>query len=766
MITIEPSSLALFWACVIAIAILLYVILDGFDLGVGILYGTTRDEALRVEMTAAISPYWHGNQTWLVILGASLFAAFPVVYAVFLAAFYIPVLLLLFGLIFRGVAFEFRHGDRTRMLWDRGFFLGSTIATFVQGAAVGAMIGGIPVANNQFAGGTLDWLRPLPLLAGIGLVLGYALLGAGWLVLKSEGRLREWGRRRIPWLAAAVLIVLCLATIAAFGERNRIEGQLFLGRTWGLIFPGIGLLAMLGVFAGVHLRRDAWPFAMTAVFFISAFLSMATMFWPYMIPYSVTIGSAAAPDASLYFLFWGALFVLPVVGAYTAGVYWLFRGKFPAAVASANLHRILVIGGGAAGLELATRLGDQLGRRLLADVTLVDRSRTHLWKPLLHEFAAGSMDQSVHEVDFIAHAHWHHFRYRIGEMIGLDRSKREVQIAATVDEDGQQVTPPRTLGYDTLIMAVGSHGNDFGTPGVGQHAILLDTPIEARRFHHRLVNACIRANAQSGPLRPEQLHVAIIGAGATGTELAAELRYTTRQLIAYGLDRIDAEKNIRIVLIEAADRILPALPPSFSDATIKLFAELGVQVRTSARVAEVTSNGVKLANGDFIPAELVVWAAGVKAPDFLRNLDGLESNRANQLVVSASLQTTRDNNIFAMGDCAACPWFGTAGKIVPPRAQAAHQQATHLVRQMKRRLAGRPLNSWRYRDFGSLVSLSEYSTVGNLIGGFWVQGLFARTMYLSLYKMHELALHGLTKVTLDTTSRLMTRRTEPHVKLH
>jgi NADH dehydrogenase len=766
MIAVEPSSLALFWACVIAVAILLYVILDGFDLGIGILFGTTRDEGLRAGMMAAISPFWHGNQTWLVIVGASLFAAFPAVYGVFLAAFYIPVLLLLFGLIFRGVAFEFGHEDRTRVLWDRGFFLGSTVATFVQGAAVGAMIGGIPVANNQFAGGTLDWLRPLPLLGGIGLVLGYALLGASWLVLKSEGELRAWARRRIPGLAVAVLIVFSMATIAAFGERERIEGQLFLGRTWGLIFPSIGLLAMLGVFAGVRLHRDAWPFAMTAVFFISAFLSMATMFWPYMIPYSVTVGNAAAPDASLYFLFWGALFVLPAVGAYTAGAYWLFRGKLPAAPLCADLHRILVVGGGAAGLELATRLGDQLGRRRLADVTLIDKSRTHLWKPLLHEFAAGSMDQSVHEIDFIAHAHRHHFRYRVGEMIGLDRNKREVQIAAYVDEGGQQVTPPRAFGYDTLIMAVGSHGNDFGTPGVAQHAILLDTPIEARKFHGRLVNACIRANAQSVPLRPEQLHIAIIGAGATGTELAAELRYTTRQLVAYGLDRLDADKNIRIVLIEAADRILPALPPSFSDAVGKLFTELGVQVRTSARVAEVTSTGVKLATGDFIPAELVVWAAGVKAPDFLRNLDELETNRANQLVVSASLQTTRDNDIFAIGDCAACPWRDNGGKIVPPRAQAAHQQAAHLVGQMKRRLVGRPVKSWRYRDFGSLVSLGKYSTVGNLMGGLWVQGLVARTMYLSLYKMHELALHGLAKVTLDTTARLMTRRTEPHVKLH
>lgn len=253
--------------------------------------------------------------------------------------------------------------------------------------------------------------------------------------------------------------------------------------------------------------------------------------------------------------------------------------------------------------------------------------------------------------------------------------------------------------------------------------------------------------------------MAIIGAGATGTELAAELRYATRQLVAYGLDQIDAKKDIKLNLIEAGNRVLPAFPPHLSEA-IKLLTDLGVHVHTSARVTEVTANGVKLASGDFIAAELVVWSAGVKGPDCVRDLEGLETNRASQLVVLPTLQTTRDPNIFAIGDCAACPWVGRDGKTVPPRAQAAHQQASHLARQMKLLLAGKPIEPWRYQDFGSLVTLGEYSTVGNLLIGrnLWVAGLFARLMYLSLYKMHERALHGVPKVTLDTLARWITRR--------
>jgi len=437
-------------------------------------------------------------------------------------------------------------------------------------------------------------------------------------------------------------------------------------------------------------------------------------------------------------------------------------------------HRIVIVGGGAGGLELATRLGDKLGKRARAEVTLIDKNRTHVWKPKLHEIASGSMDLSAHEVDYLAQAHWHHFRYRVGEMTALDRDRREVRVAPHVDDEGKEVTPDRVFPYDTLVLAIGSLSNDFGTPGVARHALKLESKADAQRFHARMVNACIRAHAQTTPVRPEQLHVAIIGAGATGVELAAELHRTTREVVAYGLDRVDADKDIQVNLIEAADRILPALPPRLSQATVELLTKLGVAVHTNAKVAEVLDNGVRLADGRILPAELVVWAAGVKAADFLDNIAGLETNRSHQIVVRPTLQATRDENIFAIGDCAACDWpqaNGGEGGQVPPRAQAAHQQASHVAAQIKRRLAGRPLKDYRYRDFGSLVSLGEFSTVGNMMGGLiggslMIEGAFARVMYVSLYKMHEYALHGFFKVALDTLARLITRRTEPHVKLH
>jgi cytochrome d ubiquinol oxidase subunit II len=322
----EPSSLALFWAAVIAFAIIVYVILDGFDLGVGVLFGVAENEARRDHMLATIAPFWDGNETWLVVIGASLFAAFPMVYSVFLPAFYIPVLLMLFGLIFRGVAFEFRYRG-AKLFWDSAFCVGSVIAAFVQGAAVGAMIRGIPVKDGQFAGGAFDWLAPLPVLTGIGLVLGYALLGAGWIVLKGDGELREWSRQHIPWLTLALLVVLIVAFGTALWNRERIAADLS-NRLWGLIFPAIGLLAMAGIALGVRQRRDGMPFAMTVVFFVASFLTLAVLFWPYMIPYHVTVADAAAPDKSLSFLFWGAgVFVLPVIVIYTAVVYWAFRGK-------------------------------------------------------------------------------------------------------------------------------------------------------------------------------------------------------------------------------------------------------------------------------------------------------------------------------------------------------------------------------------------------------------------------------------------------------
>lgn len=434
-------------------------------------------------------------------------------------------------------------------------------------------------------------------------------------------------------------------------------------------------------------------------------------------------------------------------------------------------HRIIVVGGGAGGLELATQLGNKLGKKGRADITLVDRARTHIWKPLLHEIAAGSMDTGRHELAYQAQGHWHGFRYRYGEMIGIDRSNRRVHLAATHDEDGREITPDRWFDYDTLVIAVGSVSNDFGTPGVRENAIMLDTPEQAERFNRRLLNACVRAYAQPGPIRPGQLHVTIIGAGATGTELSAELHHSARGLVEFGLDKIDPEKDIKITLVEAAPRILPALPERLSVATSNILKGLGVDIRAGSRVTSVTNEGVTLASGAFLPSELVVWAAGVKGPEVLSKLDGLEVSRMNTLVVKPTLQTTKDDNIFVIGDAAYLVPTGEDSPI-PPRAQAAHQQSSHLVKQLQRRLAGQTeLAPFVYRDFGSLVSLGHYSTVGSLMGfvsgkSMRIEGWFAKVMYRSLYKMHEVALHGFGKVMLDTASRILTRQTEPQVKLH
>jgi NADH:quinone reductase (non-electrogenic) len=432
-------------------------------------------------------------------------------------------------------------------------------------------------------------------------------------------------------------------------------------------------------------------------------------------------------------------------------------------------HHIVIVGGGAGGLELATSLGNKLGRSGQARITLIDKTRTHLWKPKLHEIAAGSMDLGQHQLNYLAQAHWHHFNFRYGEMVALDREARTVAITATRDEEGNEVTPARTIGYDTLVLSLGSQSNDFGTPGAAQHAIAIDSVAQAAHFHRRLINTYLKAQTQVEPLQHGQLHVCIIGAGATGVELAAELHKTTRELVSYGLDRIDPQ-HIKLNLIEAADRILPGLPERFSVAASQQLRDLRIAVYTGARVTAVNSDNVVLSSGEILPSALTVWAAGVKAPDFLKEIAGLETNRINQVIVSATLQTTRDPNIFALGDCCSCPWLGRDSKV-PPRAQAAHQQASHLYLNLQRRLQGKSLREFQYRDFGSLVSLGKFSTVGNLMGGlvarsFWIEGHFARLMYLSLYKMHEYALHGFTKVALDTLARLITRRTEPPVKLH
>jgi NADH dehydrogenase len=436
-------------------------------------------------------------------------------------------------------------------------------------------------------------------------------------------------------------------------------------------------------------------------------------------------------------------------------------------------HRIVIVGGGAGGLPLAVRLGDKLGRNRRAEITLVDRFATHLWKPLLHEVAAGRMDADVHGVDYLALAYWHHFRFRQGIVAGLERAKHELTLDSVFDDDGVLMLPRRVLRYDTLVFCVGSVSNDFDVPGVAAHAISLDTLADAERFHRRLLAACVRADAEAGAGRPAGVNIVIIGAGATGVELAAEIRHTTGAHASYGLDFLDPAKDIRQTVVEAAPRILPQLSRHVAEAATGLLEKLDVVVRTGERVTAVDTLGVHSASGALYPADLVVWAAGIKAPDWLRDLDGLETGPGNQLVVTATLQTTRDRDVFAFGDCAACPWpeAGRPGALVPPRAQAARQQALLLIKSMQARLDGRPLPTYHFHDLGSLVSRSELSAVGSLMGrlvggSLLIQGLIARWMYASLYKLHQALILGYVGVALDTVGRFLRRRTAPRAKLH
>jgi len=436
------------------------------------------------------------------------------------------------------------------------------------------------------------------------------------------------------------------------------------------------------------------------------------------------------------------------------------------------LHKIVIVGGGAGGLELATKLGDTLGKKKKASVTLIDAKKTHIWKPLLHEIAAGSLNPEKDELDYLAQGHWHNFTFRLGRMNGLNRLKKQITLESFVDDDGVEIIPERTFEYDTLIISVGSTINDFGVKGAEENTIALDTQDQAERFHKKLHNSIIKAQTQSLD-NTNKLEIVIVGAGATGVELAAELHKSAREMTVYGLDNINPDKDIKISLIEASERLLPALPERMSRSVELELKKLQVSLYLNEKVVEVSKKGVRTASGRNISSQLVVWAAGIKAPSFLKNIDGLKTNHINQLEVLSTLQTTVDKNIFAFGDCAACPVHPGSRELVPPRAQSAHQQASILFKSMKKVIVGKEdkLPNYVYKDYGSLVNLGRYSTVGNLMGSLmggsmFIEGIIARLMYLMLYQMHLMALHGITNVIFRLLAKLITRRTETRVKLH
>jgi len=429
-----------------------------------------------------------------------------------------------------------------------------------------------------------------------------------------------------------------------------------------------------------------------------------------------------------------------------------------------------VVGGGAGGLELVTRLGAKYGRRQ-HDILLVEKNLTHIWKPLLHEVAAGSLDANLDEVGYRSHCHRWGYRFFYGAMESIDRAARQIVVAPLIDEDGRELIGRHRTSYDYLVIATGSITNDFGTPGVVQNCLFLDDRTQADRFRNKLLNQCLRASRalSANPQAEAFVRVAIVGAGATGVELAAELYNAASALRYYGLEVFD-ESRLKVTLIEAGARILPALPQQLADAARSELEALGVRILTSTRVTGVTPEWIQTQGGESIAAELKIWAAGVRGADNLRDIGGLETTPSCQLVVRPTLQTTRDERIFAIGDCCYCQLPGSQ-RPVPPRAQAAHQMAATVYDNLGRLMRGKPLRDYVYTDRGSLISLSRYSTVGslmgNLVGGrMAIEGRLARFVYMSLYRMHLLAIHGWMRATALILIGHVARILRPRLKLH
>lgn len=431
------------------------------------------------------------------------------------------------------------------------------------------------------------------------------------------------------------------------------------------------------------------------------------------------------------------------------------------------MKKIIVVGGGAGGLELVTKLGRKLGRTGKAEVMLVDKNRTHLWKPLLHEVAAGSMDAGLDGLSYRSHAHNHGFNFQLGTLSDINRETKTITLAPMLDEGGKPMLKERTVKYDILVLAIGSVSNDFGTKGVKEHCIYLDSPKQADHFHDELINRFLQYG-ESELSEDNKVDIAIVGGGATGVELSAELYNAVEHLSAYGFKNLSTD-CLRLNLVEAGPRILPALPERLAGMAQQELRELGVNIRTNTKVVEATVEGLKTADGELIPATLMVWAAGIKAPAFLKDIGGLETNRINQLAVKPTLQASRDDSVFVIGDCAYC--LQENGKPVPPRAQSAHQMASLTYSNIVALLNDKPLKPYVYTDHGSLVSLSRYTTVGSLMGNLMrgsmtVEGFVARTVYVSLYRMHQVALHGYVRTGLIMFVERINRLLRPRLKLH
>lgn len=435
-------------------------------------------------------------------------------------------------------------------------------------------------------------------------------------------------------------------------------------------------------------------------------------------------------------------------------------------ISAANeAERLIVIGGGAGGLELVVKLAKKFRRSHDVEVVLIDKNPTHIWKPLLHEVATGSMNSYHDEASYRLIAKKHGFRFILGQVVDIDLASKQVALAPVEDASGSEMMPERVIDYKTLCVAVGSLSNDFGIPGVRDYSKQLDSRNQAELFHQQFTALLHRVNSSAEAA--SELSIAIVGGGATGVELAADMHNVVQRLREYGFEHFSRD-SLRVVIIEAAPILLPRLPERVGVSVKRELERIGVDVMVNTRVAEVTADAVMTSEGESIPADISVWAAGVKAPAWLQAA-GFPVDRLGRIEVEADLSVKGYENVFAIGDC--CAATDSDGGEIPPRAQAAHQMAGITARNIHARHKGRASKPFVYRDFGSLVSLSNFSTIGNLMGNLvrgtvFIEGFIARMFYLSLYRMHQSAIHGPFSTLLIMLGDRIYKATRAEVKLH
>ncbi|MFT8721970.1 MAG: NAD(P)/FAD-dependent oxidoreductase [Acetobacter malorum] len=422
--------------------------------------------------------------------------------------------------------------------------------------------------------------------------------------------------------------------------------------------------------------------------------------------------------------------------------------------------RLVIVGGGIAGLALATRLGNSMGRSGKLDITLVDKGFSHVWKPMLHCFAAGTARNENDRITFVSHAAGHGFRFCYGEISHLDRAARRLTLAPLREQDEDEVIlEERHVDYDALIFAIGSRANDFGTPGVKDHCIFLDNVVEANNFNERFRHAVLQAYGRGTPL-----DIAIVGGGATGVQLAAELHKALDIGSLYNFTPTTPE--MRITLLEAGPRILPSFPEKVSEEARQQLEALKISVRTGAMVSGVDEKGFILKDGSRVDAQFRVWAAGVKAPDVTREMDGLECSRSGQLVVKPNLQTTLDDRIFAVGDCSFI-----ADSPLPPTAQVARQEAHHLAKYLPQWIVKQtPVPPFKFNNKGAIVALGNYNgwgafADGKTFGGGALHGLSARLGHTALYRQHQFELYGVPRGAIACLTDWLDRFVRPSVRM-